>query len=189
MSFEHTPFVHAPFKSPDSELRLLVLEPGKEDADLHCQLTTVSSVSARHYEALSYCWGTEESTVRIFVCGKDMQVKPNLEHALKNLRREKRHRIIWVDAICINQSDVSEKNQQVPRMKIIYENATRVLIWIGRAHEDQDELLDWSYDIWGFDRREPGSPDTTRNAFALARVLVGLQGSQSHNSSEHCRRA
>jgi hypothetical protein len=172
MSIEHTPFVHTPFKSPDSELRLLVLEPGKKDADLHCQLTTVSSVSARHYEALSYCWGTEESTVRIFVCGKAMQVKPNLEHALINLRREKRHRVIWVDAICINQSNVFEKNQQVPRMRIIYENATRVLIWIGRAHEDQDELLDWSYNIWGFNRREPGSPDTTRNAFALVREVA-----------------
>lgn len=172
MSFEYTPFAHTPFKFPDLELRLLVLEPGKEGADLHCQLTTVASVSARNYEALSYCWGTGESTVRIFVCGKAMQVMPNLEHALKNLRREKRHRVIWADAICINQSDISEKNQQVLRMRIIYENATRVLIWIGRAHEDQDELLDWSYDIWGFDRREPGSPDTTRNAFALAREMA-----------------
>lgn len=57
-------------------------------------------------------------------------------------------------------------------MRLIYENATRVLIWIGRAHEDQDELLDWNYDIWGFDRREPGSPDTTRNAFAFARTIA-----------------
>jgi hypothetical protein len=120
MSFKHMPFVFTPFTYPDSELRLLILEPGKKDADLHCQLTTVSSVSERHYEALSYCWGTEESTIPIFVCGKAVRVKPNLEHALRNLRREKTHRVIWVDAICINQTDISEKNQQVPPMGIYY---------------------------------------------------------------------
>jgi Heterokaryon incompatibility protein (HET) len=67
-----------------------------------------------------------------------------------------KQRRLWIDAIFINQADIQEKNVQVPRMKSIYENASEVLVWIGRDHEVEDEKLDWDKAIWGFDRREQG---------------------------------
>lgn len=61
-------------------------------------------------------------------------VTPNLELALRYLRLEKRRRILWIDALCINQEDDAEKGVQVRRMDFVYANATAVLIWLGDYH-------------------------------------------------------
>ena len=170
-----TVFQHSPLRFPDSEIRLLVLQPGKKYSSVHCQLTSVASASPRQYEALSYCWGRTVATNTIFVNGKSLQVSPNLEHALRDLRLEgSRPRTLWVDAVCINQTDIPEKNKQLRRMKSIYENASRVLIWIGRDHEVEDEKLKWSPVIWHFDCRGQGSKRATEDAFLFARKLSWL---------------
>ncbi|EON64457.1 hypothetical protein W97_03688 [Coniosporium apollinis CBS 100218] len=58
------------------------------------------------------------------------QVTANLESALRHLRHEDDFRTMWIDAICINQSDTEERTQQVAMMAEIYYNAARVLIWL-----------------------------------------------------------
>lgn len=61
-------------------------------------------------------------------------VTPNLELALRHLRLEKRQRTLWIDALCINQSDEEKKKVQIQRMDLIYANASAVLIWLGDCH-------------------------------------------------------
>jgi hypothetical protein len=67
-----------------------------------------------------------------------MQVNKNLFSALQRLRKEDKQRVLWVDAICINQMDFPERAHQVQRMRLIYQRATRVLIWLGEGDQNSD---------------------------------------------------
>ncbi|KAH9206931.1 heterokaryon incompatibility, partial [Leptodontidium sp. 2 PMI_412] len=60
---------------------------------------------------------------------------PNLAEALKEIRKKKRREVLWVDAMCINQEDLKEKNQQLPLMRDIYLGAQMTVIWLGEGYE------------------------------------------------------
>jgi hypothetical protein len=92
------------------------------------------------YEAFSYVWGTDESEVCLYIenTGDHTQkrllpLRENLETALRHLRYRDKPRTVWVDALCINQRDVAERNEQVHRMGSIYRTASRVVVWLGEA--------------------------------------------------------
>ncbi|KAK0727322.1 heterokaryon incompatibility protein-domain-containing protein [Lasiosphaeria miniovina] len=70
-----------------------------------------------------------------------MQLGRNLHSALKQLRYSNRPRRLWVDAVCINQDDIDERNVQVMRMGATYSLATRVVIWLGSEAEDSTHTL------------------------------------------------
>ncbi|KAH8883497.1 heterokaryon incompatibility, partial [Thozetella sp. PMI_491] len=83
------------------------------------------------YEALSYVWGPPNFSESISCHGVACKVTPNLLAALRRLRYTNKDRTLWVDAICIRQSDIDERIQQVSRMGDIYSQASRVLVWLG----------------------------------------------------------
>ena len=86
------------------------------------------------YVALSYCWGDSRVTREIIVNGCSVNVTVNLEAALRQLRNShfiKQGFKLWVDAICIDQSNLEERGQQVGRMRDIYSLAWHVVIWLG----------------------------------------------------------
>jgi hypothetical protein len=122
---------------PDGDnIRLLRLLPNEDkDAPLYCELRNYSlqrsSLRIHLYEALSYVWGDPDNTLSICVDKNQFQVTVNLYSALSRLRDHSFERIIWVDAICINQSNVEERKQQVQLMAKIYSNAHRVIVWLG----------------------------------------------------------
>jgi hypothetical protein len=101
---------------------------------IQCELLTVSleEVSGA-FDALSYVWGYADVKERIKVDGKTIEVTMNLEAALRRVRNTEKAELLWVDAVCINQQDVEEKNIQVMRMKDIYTMCGRVLVWLGDA--------------------------------------------------------
>lgn len=113
------------------EYRLLEIAPGEKDAPLVCTLKHTSFQSKEWYCALSYTWGSPEPPFFIKCDGSDMRVTRSLHGALHKMRRTSRHVLVWADAICINQSDNSEKSQQVMRMCEIYAKASRLFIWLG----------------------------------------------------------
>jgi hypothetical protein len=88
------------------------------------------------YEALSYTWGDERIKKPITSSGHPMLVTANLHSALKHLRHEDKPRVLWADALCINQADSAEKSAQVPLMGAIYSGADKVLIWLGDETSD-----------------------------------------------------
>ncbi|KAL9112231.1 MAG: hypothetical protein Q9227_003349 [Pyrenula ochraceoflavens] len=93
------------------------------------------------YEALSWCWGTEETDCAIIIRFQDRRpykkkVSKELALALKYLRNADAERTLWIDALCINQADYEERNHQVQMMSLIYTQATQVCVWLG---EDTDE--------------------------------------------------
>ncbi|KAK6600985.1 hypothetical protein H4I95_07967 [Botrytis cinerea] len=98
---------------------------------IECELRCVSFTGKPRYEALSYQWGSLRDRRMIFINGQKCLVRANLWSALNQLRNEHTERILWVDALCINQYDTFERNHQVGQMSKIYEQATRVICWIG----------------------------------------------------------
>ncbi|PWY83854.1 hypothetical protein BO94DRAFT_599309 [Aspergillus sclerotioniger CBS 115572] len=118
----------------DYEIRLLCIHPSRNPKNpVQCSLKTVSLKKRPKFEALSYVWGTNHATDRILLEGNVFCVTPNLAKALYHLRTAWWKRMIWVDYICINQSDTEEKNTQVPLMGLIYARADRVVSWLGEA--------------------------------------------------------
>ncbi|CAM1510676.1 Fc.00g010110.m01.CDS01 [Cosmosporella sp. VM-42] len=93
-----------------------------------------------NYETLSYTWGSADRTDSLFMKnaaastgGEETTIAttPNLGLALRHLRHADTARVLWVDAICINQQDIDERNEQVRRMGDIYRFASRVVVWLG----------------------------------------------------------
>ncbi|KAF5677435.1 heterokaryon incompatibility protein [Fusarium denticulatum] len=94
------------------------------------------------FEALSYVWGRQRDPVVTTVEGEageslgNIKLGKNLATALKHLRYQDKERVLWVDAICINQNDDVERGSQVLRMSSIYQDCSRVIIWIGPEKHD-----------------------------------------------------
>jgi tetratricopeptide (TPR) repeat protein len=146
-------YPYKPVKLNNREIRLLVLCQGSEEAadePVRCMLVhgdVVDGLTGRDgekfgYNALSYVWGNANSMGRIFIDGKPVFVRSNLLAALKSIRSVIYPKPLWVDALCINQDDVTERNHQVGMMATIYRNADSVLMWLGRAADDSDLAMD-----------------------------------------------
>ena len=124
------------------EIRILRLEAGSYSADLSCNLKTASLDDAPYYEALSYAWGPTSDPQTISVNGTTITVTRYLEIALRHLRDSNTDRFLWIDAVCIDQKNVAERNSQVVLMGEIYRSAERVLVWIGEADDTSDMAFD-----------------------------------------------
>jgi hypothetical protein len=132
---ESSSFSYRPLQAAD-EIRTLVIQPAPERHDpIICTLQHTTLGSLPKYEALSYTWGDEANQHSIFLDGQQFRVRENAAAALRRLRLRSKSRIIWIDAICINQRDLSEKQKQLPLMTKIYEQAEQVCVWLGEATE------------------------------------------------------
>ena len=115
------------------EIRLLKLLPGT--ARLECELEHVKLSEAPPYEAFSYCWGASDFTENLH-CGRGfLKITKNLHSALTVFRLKNEARYLWVDAVCINQSDDVEKSFQVSIMAkyIQMRSYTSFRLEMGRA--------------------------------------------------------
>jgi hypothetical protein len=117
----------------------------------HGQAHVAARFTWGDYVALSYCWGSNEGPIapHIVLNGCWFPVTENLEAALHAIRvsnsvapiapwRTK----IWVDAICINQADIPEKEIQVHRMKDIYGQSIGVFVHLGMEQDDTNRGID-----------------------------------------------
>ncbi|KAF2464484.1 HET-domain-containing protein [Lindgomyces ingoldianus] len=139
MSASHPIYQYQPLPRDDC-IRLLVLLPGSYDEPkLSCRLLSVPLEEAPSFEALSYVWGTPVNTAVIDCCRGYLPIRANLETALRQLRHRAETRWLWVDALCINQEDDSERGNQVRMMGLIYFQATRVVIWLGLDDTQYEE--------------------------------------------------
>lgn len=122
------------------EIRLITLDPGSDDDPLCCSLEPVSLNKQPPYEAVSYVWGSShpDRCKPIAVNKQLVPIPRNLEKALQNLRSPTSLRILWADAICINQSDDQERTHQVELMATIYKSASKVLIWLGSSNTESE---------------------------------------------------
>ncbi|CAN9157232.1 unnamed protein product [Alternaria alternata] len=112
-------------------IRVLKLQPGKAEDDIECSLEIIDiGTSKDSYEAISYVWGDSNHTVEVWCNGLQVPVTASLANALYNFRHSSEPRLLWADALCINQKDDQEKGHQVKRMGEVYANAKCVLVWL-----------------------------------------------------------
>jgi Heterokaryon incompatibility protein (HET) len=134
---------------PDG-IRLLRLMPCEyesiERTEIQCELFQYplqdQDQKTHLYEALSYVWGEPGETLPILVNGVRFLVTVNLHAALIRLRDRSLQRILWVDAICINQKDLKEQGQQVQLMAKIYSKARCVIVWLGKETVNTKDALE-----------------------------------------------
>lgn len=163
-SFQYSPL------PPVGWIRLLVIEPASRPAKpLRMRLETCEITNELDYEALSYTWGNGFDCWPIRIHGKQMMIRRNLLMALTALRRSDVPLPIWVDAICINQNDITERNHQVWQIKDIYSKARLVNVWLGDTDVDAVVGLDLGMDFI----REFGDALIKRHPTASDRIKVG----------------
>jgi len=134
-------FVYAPLDHDKASIRLIrVLEKRNDEGHIQCEIRHASIDDS--YICLSYVWGELEDEHCIVVNNRTMRVRKNLfdflERAGKNhwLRRES----LWIDALCIDQENVVERNFQVQQMGRIFSCAQEVVSWFG---EDKDSIAEY----------------------------------------------
>lgn len=142
--FSYTPL-------PVGHIRLLRLCANADPAaQICCQLFNYPisrSTGGTHlYDAVSYVWGDHTKSHTIILAQEgptaDLRVTRNLWDVLRHLRDESLDRVIWVDAVCINQSDDMEKAVQIRRMTKIFSIASRVIVWLEEPGNGGDEALE-----------------------------------------------
>ncbi|KIW83147.1 hypothetical protein Z517_02391 [Fonsecaea pedrosoi CBS 271.37] len=127
---------------PAESIRLLCLQPGSESDHIACNLVTTRVEDGMSgFEALSYTWGDLTVTRAISCGGCSLAVHSNAWHALSELRQAQGVRVLWIDALCINQGDLAERNMQVQMMRETYGRATRVVVWLGRQMDNTDQVF------------------------------------------------
>jgi Heterokaryon incompatibility protein (HET) len=77
----------------------------------------------------------------IQVNGAEMRITRNLYMALEHIRDDHVDLTLWIDALCINQSDNEEKGEQVIHMTEIYTNAEQTIVWLGPAENDSNQII------------------------------------------------
>lgn len=151
-SIEEQPRIHRPLASGRQEFRVAVLLPSSDfSSTIECRFKHTTLNSKKQYEALSYFWGAPVFTQRILLENKPFYITPNLEIALRHLRYPDRERKIWIDAICIDQANVDERNEQVARMRDIYSHCTVDLFWLGEHNDEVSRGMEIMEKMEGFD--------------------------------------
>lgn len=139
-------FVYPNLSDSSDVFRLLELWPGDFPDPVECRLFSCSIAEARgRYKALSYTWGPPASSRWIFLDDCKFPVRENLHGFLESYRGlgSTGPIILWIDAICIDQQNVAERNQQVQAMGRIFKGAATVCTWLGPATEDSDYLFEY----------------------------------------------
>ncbi|KAH7078437.1 heterokaryon incompatibility protein-domain-containing protein [Paraphoma chrysanthemicola] len=131
-------YTYTPLAEPDKDIRLIRIL--STTSQIRCQFSVVSLADSPIFTALSYAWGDATATEPVTVDGGTIHVTVNLANALRDiyghwskgdLLAPGHEQWLWADALCIDQSNVQEKNHQVPFMGRIYSNAYQVFAWLG----------------------------------------------------------
>ncbi|KAE9372770.1 hypothetical protein N431DRAFT_439800 [Stipitochalara longipes BDJ] len=152
---------YKPLDPSKREFRLLHILPENnatsEDKSsvgpVRCTVTHASLDNAPEYDALSYTWGDASIETTIIADGAEFQATSNLEVGLRHLRKKDEIVTLWVDALCINQSDIPETNFQLKQMREIYVQAKSVIAWLGSSYENSEQAMKWIEDYGGRSHR------------------------------------
>ncbi|KAF9636694.1 hypothetical protein BFW01_g7590 [Lasiodiplodia theobromae] len=143
-SIQYENFKHEPLDQTKHSFRLIRVRGLSQDGLVDCTVSTHScdDDATRSYSALSYTWGPEQPCGWIRLNSQRFRVRRNLLDFLEVAvaSHQAACENIFIDALCINQEDMLERNHQVMQMADIYRNAATVFVWLGQPHGEYDEL-------------------------------------------------
>ncbi|KAK1081477.1 hypothetical protein LTR33_004655 [Friedmanniomyces endolithicus] len=120
---------YRPLKPREFRILLLSNEERNGPKSLQCELRTLNIDTNLAYVALSYTWGDSGDFATITLGSVRIRAQRNLVEALRTLYNLG-HRLVWADALCINQTDLAERGVQVSLMRNVFERAQEVLIFL-----------------------------------------------------------
>jgi hypothetical protein len=126
----------------DEDIRLFHLGPGDRKDPIKGFLAHISLTSKPNYEALSYTWGSNIQPYEILTDDGAIPITSSLQAALVRLRFLDRVRVLWVDALCINQQSNEEKPEQILLMPKIYSSASKVVVHLGPEENGSEKVFD-----------------------------------------------
>lgn len=141
-------YQYQPLNKENREFRLLQLLPLRRSPEeaVRCRMKHVRleghKVITRHdtrrklnvkYEAISYCWGDPIRSRSIRIDGKILHLPVNSDKALRRMALSDRSRLLFLDAVCVNQENLGERTTQVRLMGDIYRHAQCTLVHLGDA--------------------------------------------------------
>ncbi|KAH8748689.1 heterokaryon incompatibility protein-domain-containing protein, partial [Hyaloscypha sp. PMI_1271] len=132
------------------DVMLVVLYPSRDaSSDIRCDLVNIDlggflslGIKRFPYIALSYVCGERDSSTTVSLHGIRKEVYPNLLTALRYLRGPNDISLLWIDALCIDQANVEEKNIQIQLMSLLYSKAASVLIFPGDNEAEGKHALE-----------------------------------------------
>ena len=133
---------HRPLREDLREIRLVEIQPGASEGPIHLKLRYTQLGDDRlRYEALSYRWGDMKDLQPVSLIDADssltreMFLNTNLFSALRQFRSPTTAKTLWIDLLCINQTDVQERTLQVALMGDIFASADSVCVWLGESDD------------------------------------------------------
>lgn len=158
-------FPENPLDSSESQIRLLRIPPLHQQTNtissffpslswikdhilfstsphpISCTMETKSLSSHPEYLALAYTSGNPTPSTQVLINNKPIPITETLHTALQHIQRETKTTTIWIDALCTNHIPDNEKVTQATQTKI-YQEADIVLVWLGPADDNSDELIE-----------------------------------------------
>ena len=130
-------YPYRPLDTLGNQIRVLHVKPETSDDLVECSVRNISlrDEPVPKYEAISYVWSLVRGSACIVLDGKKVSVPAAAEKVLRRFRRPNKERVLWIDAICINQMDLDERGNQVALMGDVYSMSESVLVWLGKADE------------------------------------------------------
>jgi hypothetical protein len=145
-------YTYRPLSKAPYSTRLIQILPGTHDSEITCVIHDYTLRLGRTpgpYEALSYVWGDQNQKRRVYIQDArtpgstfSLDVTANLYVALRRLRDTDFVRLMWIDALSIDQESLEERGIQVAFMAMVYSHAKSVLVWLGEEADGSSELFD-----------------------------------------------
>jgi hypothetical protein len=137
-------FQHEPLPNPRTHFRLLKIIQGGFDKHVVCELSIWPINEAPPYIAISYVWGDPACVSTITINSSPVTVRTNCEYVLQQQASaaDTCQYYFWLDAVCIDQQNETEKNHQVALMGKLYSAAMHVHACIGPHCDDSRYLLE-----------------------------------------------
>ncbi|KAG9235262.1 heterokaryon incompatibility protein-domain-containing protein [Amylocarpus encephaloides] len=150
------PFKHSELNHNANEIRLLRILPQPRNGltsalrtmAIRCEVFTATLDDSPSYDALSYTWGLPTCPhFPILLNGRKFLARENLWLALYQIQNTTGPVVIWIDAICVDQENVPERDHQVRKMKAIYEQASRVVVWLGPSWRQSKRAFKLAHEV------------------------------------------
>jgi hypothetical protein len=170
---EPPPYKYSKLEKPD-HIRLVLLHPRFGFRPISCSMVEGPHMRLLMYEAISYTWGSPDRTEEILVDGCTLKVTKSVYEILAQFSSQFLPQLLWIDAICIDQDNSGEKEQQVPMMDKIYSHSLFTTVFLGQSplpeaqNKKRGDMLPYQFD--GIRPQD----EQTRQHFETARLTFDI---------------